>query len=67
MTVTDVTANSITLSITALPSVTRYQIFYTTDGKTFLPVTPPTGQGTRCCRIDLGETHPSVKAAVDLM
>ena len=43
--ITDVTSDSITLSLTALLTATRFQVFYTTDGILFLPVPPPTGQG----------------------
>ena len=38
-----VTANSITLSWTALNSADRFKLYYTTDGETFLPVPNPTG------------------------
>ena len=38
-----ITANSITLSWTAIASATRFKIFYTTDGVVFSPVAPPNG------------------------
>ena len=46
MTVEATTANSITLSWTALDSADRYKLYYTTDGQNFLPVLPPTGYST---------------------
>ena len=46
VTVISVASNSITLSWTALPSATRFQLYDTTDGITFLPVPAPPGSST---------------------
>jgi hypothetical protein len=47
---TDVQANAMTLSWTALESATAFYIAYTSDGVTFLQVPPPPGYSTHAQR-----------------